>query len=915
MSLTVGQRYVSLAEPELGLGVVQSGENKTVVIHYPDADETRRYSLGPQSPLKRVLFNVGEKITFFDDDDTVQSMEVQKVFDSEGLMIYCGSFGEIPETWIKGTKNPIGPFDRLRKMNIDSDRFFQLRRSVHGDSAKLYQSSERGLFGGRVDLLPHQLYVANTITELPRPRAMIADEVGLGKTITTGLVLYRLLKTMRSRRVLIILPDSLVHQWFVEMHKKFQMSFHVITKETPPMAGENPFLENDLVIVSYGLIRGAKAALELLQKAPWDVLVFDEIHKIDLSEEHPCHTYLRELALKTEGLLLLSATPLQGGSLAHFQWLKLLDQERFVDFEDYRNTQEQYGLYARFARLLIEQKDDQLPYKELENFWPADDIKDFKAMVKRNRNEAITELKDRHGLGRVYFRNTRKQIGEIYQLFKPRTCFKYELESLKEEHPVETKLKWLIPFLKDFCLEKKGEKILLLAKSKEAILEIEARLLFLAPYIDVALFHSGLTPLERDQQVARFLDPKGADLMLCTEVGSEGRNFEFARHLILIDLPDHPDKLEQRIGRLDRIGQKNTISIHVPLVKDHSDMLLMEWYDQGLEIFTRPCPGADLLSEEMWESQSWNDFFASLSTKDYGKLIEKTKKRRSELLRELEEGRDYLVELNSFDRVKGEELRKEISLQQNQGLLSFLEQCFETFAVDIEELSDTVFYVRPSENMLVPSYPYLTEEGLSFTFDRDLALVRHDLEFMTWDHPLVLGSFDLVLGSDLGMVNVAQWRDPKVKKTILETFFTFRCPLPKSLRAERFVKNQMIRLLSDAAKQEYTDKYSFSEMNEKLSAPSKDKIGQLAKLTTEHERLLLGQAEELAGGHLEALKEEARASCTQFFQREKDRLLYLSKKSGQKRLKEKEILQMREEIVLDAIDNAELQLDALRLIF
>ena len=81
-----------------------------------------------------------------------------------------------------------------------------------------------------------------------------------------------------------------------------------------------------------------------------------------------------------------------------------------------------------------------------------------------------------------------------------------------------------------------------------------------------SVFHEGLSLVNRDRSAAYFADEEeGAQILICSEIGSEGRNFQFAHHLILFDLPLNPDLLEQRIGRLDRIGQKHTIQIHIPV--------------------------------------------------------------------------------------------------------------------------------------------------------------------------------------------------------------------------------------------------------------------------------------------------------------------------------------------------------------
>ena len=107
-----------------------------------------------------------------------------------------------------------------------------------------------------------------------------------------------------------------------------------------------------------------------------------------------------------------------------------------------------------------------------------------------------------------------------------------------------------------------------------------------------ALFHEGLTLLQRDRNAAFFAEEDGARILICSEIGSEGRNFQFAHHLVLFDLPADPELLEQRIGRLDRIGQTATITIHVPYLRGTESEVLARWYHEGLNAFEMNPHGA-----------------------------------------------------------------------------------------------------------------------------------------------------------------------------------------------------------------------------------------------------------------------------------------------------------------------------------
>ena len=108
--------------------------------------------------------------------------------------------------------------------------------------------------------------------------------------------------------------------------------------------------------------------------------------------------------------------------------------------------------------------------------------------------------------------------------------------------------------------------------------------------VNCAHFHEGMTLLQRDRSAAYFSEDEGARILICSEIGSEGRNFQFAHHLVLFDLPDDPELLEQRIGRLDRIGQTETINIHVPYKKGSRGEFLARWYHEGLGAFEHSLP-------------------------------------------------------------------------------------------------------------------------------------------------------------------------------------------------------------------------------------------------------------------------------------------------------------------------------------
>ena len=162
----------------------------------------------------------------------------------------------------------------------------------------------------------------------------------------------------------------------------------------------------------------------------------------------------------------------------------------------------------------------------------------------------------------------------------------------------DPRIDWIVSLLQSLG----SEKVLLICGTRARAKAIETALKHrtTAP---VAAFHEGLTLVQRDRGAASFADPDGARLLVCSEIGSEGRNFQFAHHLVLFDLPLDPGLLEQRLGRLDRIGQRKEIQVHVPVIPGSHLEVMARWYHEGLDALQAHLPGAtelfDLFGERL----------------------------------------------------------------------------------------------------------------------------------------------------------------------------------------------------------------------------------------------------------------------------------------------------------------------------
>lgn len=827
MTFFPGQRWMSQTEPELGLGVIKSAEGKVIVVIFPASQTERTYGF-KSAPLKRVRFEEGDEIVIHDGSKHI----VTGVLEQEQLIIYQTKEGAVIETDLNDHVFFKHPEDRLLNGSGDGLKLFNLRQATVEAHREWLMSDVKGFQGGRLSLIPHQYYVANKILKRPYPRVLLADEVGLGKTIEAGLILHNLLVSERVERALIILPDSLVYQWFVEMHRKFNLSFTVVNQETniEDVSGEmgNPFAEKELVITSWGLLRGAQKARDLLDKANFDLLVVDEAHQIKWTPEEESleYSYLKSLSKRIPGLLLLTATPETLGVESHYARLHLIDPNRFTSLDEYLKESSQFQVLGSLAKKVH----DGIDLSDEEKKSLVKIVPEYKEDW--GKEKLLNELVDTHGTGRIFFRNTRKKMASEFNFFPKRILHPYQLavegtiEDIDEDHALgasfKAKTRWLVDLLNnDTSL--KDEKILLICRSKNKIQALEKALREEVANIKTSLFHSGLSMMARDRQAAYFADPDGAKILLCTEIGSEGRNFAFCSHLILFDHPKKPEFLEQRIGRLDRIGQKGDVNIHVPYVVNSWEEVLFRWYQEGISAYEESPIGAHQIFEEFK-----GDLFLSFQGKaDQGEVLEKTKTRYAEIKKSIEEGRDVLVEYNSFDHDPAHAIVKQVEKKDlDENLTQFMFKVFDNFGVDIDDVDAHSYFIKPNSNMFIPHFPGLPSSGLTITFSRTKALEREEFTFLTWDHPMVRGIIELILSEDYGNVTLAVREAPKnsnkPSKTFIECFYSVEFSGPKEFEVGRYFPNQTIRVLIDREDNDFTEKWTKDLIDSKVTDAGKE---------------------------------------------------------------------------------------------
>jgi ATP-dependent helicase HepA len=942
-----GQRWISETEPELGLGIVLEASDRDVSIHFPASEETRRYA-AESAPLRRVAFAIGDRVSGEDVDDfTVTAVSTTP----EGLLRYHGDTVTLDETQLSNEISFHKPEDRLAGGRFDDTRVFDLRYASLRHQHRIRQHAVRGLVGARMELIHHQLYIARQVADRYAPRVLLADEVGLGKTIEAGLIMHTLVHNGRVGRVLIVVPDALVHQWFVEMLRRFNLRFSILDSAYVDMTDDpnesNPFAGSQLVLCSVSFLCGKPKHAQLALEAGWDLMVIDEAHHLAWAPGNPSAEYcmIEKLAQTINGLLLLTATPEQLGEAGHFARLRLLDPDRFHDLKVYHAEAEGYhdvaGIISRLQESTTVSDQDRVKLLEFSGD-DADAVSErLESLTPESRDALINTLVDHHGTGRVMFRNTRqaisgfpKRLGIPVPIPPPdtlATVFKRNSNGASSQEQMELALRppdtWFsdarawwdqdprVDWLLDLLKQTAPNKILLICKHKQAVVAL-GQMLRQRANTKVSLFHEDLELITRDRNAAYFAEPDGARILLCSEIGSEGRNFQFAHILVLFDLPTHPELLEQRIGRLDRIGQKRDIRIYVPYLEGTAQEVLCKWHE-ALGALDGPVRGGNLLysqlGDRVLETSLAVQTNARGATGQLDRLLADSRDAAAQIAKRLQAGRDQLIERNSFNREASEQLVRQIEeLESDLEIETYMNTIFEHFGVSVEDLAPHCYVLTPSVNYLTDAFPGLPDSGLSVTFRRQKALARDDLAFLTWDHPMVIGSMDLLLGGEHGNCSYAVWPSNGGRAVLIEVIYVLECLAPLSLQADRFLPPTPIRLVVNHHGKDVTETHPARELSRRLEA-ARDPLNRQVTQTLLPNMLAL--AGSTAATHMQTIRDEASATMTAQLTTEAQRLRDLQRRNPNVRSIEIEQLEAEEAQLRDHIQNARLRLDAIRVIW
>ena len=750
-----------------------SVDKRALVVEFPRAGTTLRLAANAEALLP-VDLPVGRpvRVTASNEETTIARV------DGEGTFVLAnGRTVAAHELWpleLEGAlleKLAIGDLD-------DVDDFVTRMNLLH--LLGLREAHGLGPFlGGRVRLFPHQLYVAERASASDPVRWLLADEVGLGKTIEASLILNRLVHLGKVNRCLIVAPDTLTVQWLGELWRKYHQVFTLLDSDRLADVAKdfgddfNPFELHRRSVISLEMLIERPQLTEQAVRAGIELLVVDEAQHLRRPPGHPGNAAWRAVApIAAPGrhVLLLSATPLEDDAHGFFRLLQLLRPQDFP---------EDMSIEARLAESTpLPACTSATRRADIGGLPPRVGIPiDLSATATVNAKSRIAI----EGLVRAAATTNavteRDKIVRITRLLASGASLAAvlgpdEAELRKKALSLDSadpRIEWLVSQAPRWRDAK--EKTLIFVAQRET-LEMVRTIIGERAHLATGVFHEGLIAARRDTEVARFREADGPSLLVSTECGGEGRNFEFCRRLVLFDLPWKPSVVEQRIGRLDRIGRRIPVEVVYfrPATGVGRDVVRLF---EALGLFKEPMAGMEpqLAPIERALEAIALDPAASLSDSDVDALVAQVNAARTRIREAAYQHlhrhpyRPHMAP-DILARVPAEldELNQEVVITASIGL---------GFTI-AHPPGHRVFSIELGSGATVDGLPGVPGgSGYVGTFDREEAVENEFIDFFASGHPLVEGifahyeespigravRFEIAMGSEAGAGLVAIYKD------------------------------------------------------------------------------------------------------------------------------------------------------------
>ena len=520
-----------------------------------------------------------------------------------------------------------------------------------------------------LDHYEHQIDTAMRALRDMRGRALLADEVGLGKTIEAGIIMKELIGRGLVRTVLVLTPASLTEQWREEFIDKFHETFEVVNK--PQQWQEIHNAEDGRWIVSLDRAKLGRHSEKILARE-YDLLIIDEAHKL---KNRSTLAWKFVNRIRKRYVLLLTATPVQNDLMELYSLITILSpgqlgtvrgfRRHFLENADKRQPKNTPALRRLLNDVMIRNRRSKVDVKfprrqaaiyhlalsEAEWRLYADTSDYIRAKYRAGTNDKhlrltlITLQRELSSSPQAVAGTLRKMVNDRGYSDEARAELRNFLE-LADSIPIGRKLTAVREILERF-----PGKFLIFTEFRRTLDVIVSQLQTWG--IDVVGFHGGLNIRQKEAAVAAFRgddEPgpgKETRVMVSTESGAEGRNLQFCHQLINYDLPWNPMRVEQRIGRLHRLGQQSDVTIFNLSCNETIEAHILELLARKIRMFELVIGELDLILGNIEGAKSFEDLLrkAWASSKDHRDLNE----RISEIGDVLSEARDKYTRIRTIN--------------------------------------------------------------------------------------------------------------------------------------------------------------------------------------------------------------------------------------------------------------------------
>jgi SNF2 family DNA or RNA helicase len=443
---------------------------------------------------------------------------------------------------------------------------------------------------------PHQLEASRRVVEEMNGRAILADEVGLGKTIEAGLVLKELMIRGLVKKVLLLVPASLVNQWVNELNSKFHI---------PAASQRKQYVweHYDVIVSSIDLAKRSPHR-EIILEQDYDFVLIDEAHKLKNSQTK---NYAFIQSLKKKYCLLLTATPVQNKLSDIYNLVSLLkpgylgSYKQFKDTygDDRRDAEEHHYLKELIRKVMVRNRREetglQWTKRKVETIWI--DFTEQERLVYENMQDStsaaatfakITLLRELCSSREAAYLSMKKMVEENPETGNAYLPVMKEIEKL----PQHSKALKVVELIK---AAPPGEKFIIFTEYRATQFYLQWTLK--QHDISSVPFRGGFKAGKKDWM--RELFEKHAQVLIATEAGGEGINLQFCSNMINYDLPWNPMRLEQRIGRIHRFGQKKDVQIYNFAVRNTLEAHILELLYKKINLFERVIGNLDHILAEL----------------------------------------------------------------------------------------------------------------------------------------------------------------------------------------------------------------------------------------------------------------------------------------------------------------------------